>query len=432
MSVHFLREAVLGEVHARPFVPLTPPRRVLHFAFLTDYEAAAADRQRLLTLCTSAGASAPLPDARHHRLPLPPNLGPGALRWEQHSEFTTYTLDFPDESGELFPSFPAWARFEAIVPPPGPLLVAVDLQIIPEQPLLDLNRLFDPASLAVSVMDRGAALVATDFRADGQLQAGGGVVRMLVQDRGLTPPRAGALVQRLLEVETYRLFALLGLPESQRIAPAVRRIESDLTRIARSMTESRDLVSDNALLDELTLLAAELEAEANAASYRFSASRAYDGIIQQRLTALGDLSAGEYPTIGAFLARRLAPAMRTCTMLEDRLETLATKLSRSAHLLRTRVDVAIEQQNRSLLEAMNLRARQQFRLQQTVEGLSIAAIAYYVVSLAAYLFKGLKEAGVPLDPNIGTALSVPPIVIGVALIVRRIRRHHRKEEEGAV
>ncbi|MCK6441097.1 DUF3422 family protein [Elstera cyanobacteriorum] len=429
MSVHFLRELVLGEVHARPFTPLTTPRRVLHFAFFTDLAAARADRDKLLALCATAGAAAPLPDAKHHRLTLPPTLGGGSLRWEQHSEFTTYTLDFPDESGAIFPPCPAWARFEAILPPPGPLLVAVDLQIVPAQAGLDLTKVFDPASLAVSAFDFGAALVATDFRADGQLQAGGGTVRLLVQDQGLTPQRAGALVQRLLEVETYRLFALLGLPEAHRLGPIVRRIEADLTRIARAMAEARDLVSDNALLDELTLLAAELEAEANAASYRFSASRAYDGIIQQRLAALGDRSVGEYPTIGAFLARRLAPAMRTCTMLEERLETLAGKLSRAAHLLRTRVDVAIEQQNRSLLEAMNLRARQQFRLQQTVEGLSIAAIAYYVVSLAAYVFKGLKEAGLPLDPTIGTALAVPPIVAAVALTVRRIRRHHGKETE---
>lgn len=429
MPVHFLRDSVLGEVHARPFGALTPPRRVLHFACFTDQAAARADREKLLALCATAGAAGPLPDAKHHRLALPPPLGGGALRWEQHSEFTTYTLDFADDSGEIFSPCPAWARFQAILPPPGPLLVAVDLQIVPAQPDFDLTRIFDPASLTISAVDQGMALVATDFRADGQLQAGGGVVRLLVQDRGLTPPRAGALVQRLLEVETYRLFALLGLPEAHRIGPIVRRIESDLTRIARAMTEARDLVSDNALLDELTLLAAELEAEANSASYRFSASRAYDGIIQQRLAALGDSPAGDYPTLGAFLARRLAPAMRTCTMLEDRLETLAGKLARSAHLLRTRVDVAIEQQNRSLLEAMNLRARQQFRLQQTVEGLSIAAIAYYVVSLTAYVFKGLKEAGVPLDPTLGTALSVPPIVAAVALTVRRIRRHHGKESE---
>ncbi len=35
----------------------------------------------------------------------------------------------------------------------------------------------------------------------------------------------------------------------------------------------------------------------------------------------------------------------------------------------------------------------QLRLQQTVEGLSVAAISYYVVGLAGYVFKGAKDVG---------------------------------------
>ena len=104
-----------------------------------------------------------------------------------------------------------------------------------------------------------------------------------------------------------------------------------------------------------------------------------------------------WPTISAFLARRMAPAMRTCQMLQERQADLATKLARAANLLRTRVDVALEQQNRDLLAAMNDRTRLQLRLQQTVEGLSVAAIAYYVVSLFGYLAKGAKDAGLLRD-----------------------------------
>ena len=100
-----------------------------------------------------------------------------------------------------------------------------------------------------------------------------------------------------------------------------------------------------------------------------------------------------WPTFQDFLARRMAPAMRTCAMLEERQAKLSEKLSRAANLLRTRVDVEIERQNRDLLSAMNDRARMQLRLQETVEGLSVAAISYYVVGLAAYVFKGAKDAG---------------------------------------
>jgi uncharacterized membrane-anchored protein len=123
--------------------------------------------------------------------------------------------------------------------------------------------------------------------------------------------------------------------------------------------------------------------------------------------------------------------MRTCNMMEERLTGLSARLARAAQLLRTRVDVEIERQNRDLLGAMNTRSGQQLRLQQTVEGLSIAAISYYVVSLAGYLFKGLKDAGLGPDPAMAQAVSVPFVLIMVGLMVRRIRRRHVETETPA-
>jgi uncharacterized membrane-anchored protein len=71
---------------------------------------------------------------------------------------------------------------------------------------------------------------------------------------------------------------------------------------------------------------------------------------------------------------------------------------------------------------MNDRTRLQLRLQQTVEGLSVAAISYYVIGLASYVFKGARDVGLlPLDPGLATAAAVPLVVLGVAMIVRRIR-----------
>ena len=35
-------------------------------------------------------------------------------------------------------------------------------------------------------------------------------------------------MQRLLETETYRTLAMLGLPEAQRLQPEIRRIETEL------------------------------------------------------------------------------------------------------------------------------------------------------------------------------------------------------------
>ncbi len=414
---HPERGAILAEVHARPFAPLETPRRLLHFAFMTDSRQAAADRVALSRFCAERGVPGPLDDAKHHRV----RFGETSLRWEQHSEFTTYSWELPGtEATPFLPPTGTLPHGMRGLPQPGPHLVAADLHLMPVAAEPDLGALFDPASLAASLVDNGGAIAATDFRAGAD-----GFVRILVLDRELTPARAGALAQRLLEIETYRTLALLGMPESQRIGPSVRSAEETLVRIAGTMTQTDGLAADHALLDEMTALASRLEAEAASSNYRFGASRAYDNIVQQRLVAIGEQGHGGWPTISAFLARRMAPAMRTCQMLQERQADLATKLARAANLLRTRVDVALEQQNRDLLAAMNERTRLQLRLQQTVEGLSVAAIAYYIVSLFGYLAKGVKDSGwLKIEPSLATALFVPVALLGVWAAVRRIRRGH--------
>jgi uncharacterized membrane-anchored protein len=117
--------------------------------------------------------------------------------------------------------------------------------------------------------------------------------------------------------------------------------------------------------------------------------------------------------------------MRTCITTEERQANLSRKLSRTANLLRTRVDVEVEQQNRNLLKSMDERTRLQLRLQATVEGLSVAAISYYVVGLFGYLVKAAYDAGMlRIEPSYVTAASVPLVVLGIWWVVRRIRRKH--------
>jgi uncharacterized membrane-anchored protein len=127
-------------------------------------------------------------------------------------------------------------------------------------------------------------------------------------------------------------------------------------------------------------------------------------------------------TFGEFTERRLAPAMNTCQAVATRQEMLSQRVARATQLLSTRVDITRERQNQALLASMERRARQQVRLQQAVEGFSVAAITYYVVGLVAYLAKGLVTSGVSLREEIVTSVAIPIVAIGVALGARRFRR----------
>jgi uncharacterized membrane-anchored protein len=427
LEPHRLRAVILGEVHARPFRAVATPARILHFAFDTVGEQAQNDRKALTELCVRRGVTPPRPSDKHFHV----TFGGTGLRWEQHSEFTTYTLELPAETdaGPFYPPAASLATPMTLVPQPGPLLVAIDLHLMADRPdRLAVERHFNRPSLAVAENSDGTAVYATDFHTDPD-----GFVRILVLDRELGPERAGALVQRLLELETYRTLALLGLPKAQELAPSINRIERRLADLTNELQKATSLADNNRLLDELTALAAELEAGAAGSLFRFGASRAYDDIVQTRLRIIGERKVGGLPTWSSCLARRMAPAIRTCIATEERQANLSRKLARAAQLLRTRVDVEVEQQNRDLLRSMNARTRMQLRLQATVEGLSVAAISYYVVGLFGYLVKGLHDAGWPVEPTFATAIFVPVAVLAIWWTVRRIRhRHVGKEHEHEV
>lgn len=419
---HPARAAVLSELHARPFAGMATPRRVLHFAYVTDAGQAAGAVAALAEFCARHSLPAPAEGARHHRVAVQGAI----LRFERHSEFCTHTWEFDAAAGADGPPFrPSprdFARLIGQLPAPGPVMVMIDLHMVraagAEEPL---ETVFGVPNLAASEVDEGAAVLATDFRATPE-----GYVRMLIIDRALTPAKGGALVQRALEIETYRTFALLGLPEAQALAPSLRKIELQLPWLMQQMQATEGFEANKKLLTRLTELAAELEGGAAASLFRFGATRAYDELVRLRLEAIGEKSLPGQTTLSGFLSRRMAPAIRTCATTEERQANLSRKLARAAQLLRTRVDIDLESQNSELLNAMNERAKVQLRLQQTVEGLSVAAVSYYVLGLLGYVFKAWKDVGRGPDPSLAAALALPLVVGAVWWAVRRIRRGHRE------
>lgn len=419
---HPLRARILGELHARPTRPLETPARILHFAFLTDSARADADRAALAKACVERGLTGPDAQTRQFRI----ELQGATLVWERHGEFITHSWEFAGLDGDIpfAPSPTALMQKVQMLPQPGPLLVAADLHMLHgDREPSSLGAVFGPLQMAVCEANAGRALIATDFAPDTF-----GFVRIFIANRSMPPMAAGRLAQRVLEIETYRTLALMGLPEAQRLAPSIRRIEEELPRLLDAMTKASGVEANRKLLDELTSLAAELEVGATASLFRFGATRAYDDLVRTRLEAINETPLPDYPSWDGFLTRRLHPAIRTCVNTEARQADLSRKLARAAQLLRTRVDTEVEAQNGDLLRQMGERVQLQLRLQQTVEGLSIAAITYYIASVAHHVFEGAHQAGLHgIDPAVDTAILIPFIVAFVGWTVWRIRRKHSAE-----
>lgn len=424
-EMHPLRGRVLAEVHARPlFAAMQGPRRILHFAFMADHVTAAKARAALAAFCRERACPEPAADAKYHRI----ELSPALLRWEHHGEFLTYTWKFPQEiprkgndkveNTAFWPNVDELAAVMRLLPQPGPLIVAVDLHILPEAQVgQSWRHVFKRNQVAASEVSGGGALVATNFNPDAF-----GFVRMLVVDRSLAEAEVGALAQRVLEIETYRTLALLGLPQAQDLSPSIRRIEVELPALMQQIREGEGYDASRSLLDKLTALAAELEAGAAQSLFRFGATKAYYQLLNQRLAELREQPLSDLPTISAFLTRRLTPAISTCAATEARQDNLSRKLARAAQLLRTRVEIELESQNKDLLSKLNERSQLQLQLQTAVKGISIAAMTYYTSALLHIIFEGLHQKLNIIDPMLSTAVSVPFILAFVLWMVRQRRK----------
>ncbi|WJH40674.1 DUF3422 family protein [Aliirhizobium terrae] len=408
-----VRARALGEIHSRPYTLVALPRVIFQVAFLTE-DNFAADQASLAELSLGQGVPAPAPDTSHHTM----TWGSGTLRWERHTEFSTYFWDTaaPATFGAEVPVNPFGARFGA----PGPFISGVRIEIRPaSEDVSSVIENFDPTSLCQSMVADGNATVITDFRQDGD-----GLTKFLILDHGMTDAARGMLAQRILDIETYRTLAMMGLPLAQTLSPEIRRIEERFTAITQRMKQHARSEADG-MLAEITALAAELEANAALSLYRFGASRAYNNIVLERVAMLAEKALPGNETLGAFLNRRLAPAMRTCQSVEERQVNLSRKLTRATALLRSWIDVDLQKFNTEILASMDKRAHLQLRLQQTVEGLSVAAISYYVIGLVGYLAKFAHNVGVEIAPETLTGASVPVVVLAIWWTVRRIRNKHK-------
>ncbi len=425
---HPLRQTLTNEVHARPPESLNAPVRATMLAMLSGEGAAEAERLHLEALCDWAGVVHPPQGATHHSA----SFGSFHLKWERHTEFSTWTVFRPSAmaagamaAGVLADPFvdPALAALprDWLAGLPGDLLVGIHVAVLdadmPEPSANMMAAMFGSESYVGSRIAGRSATAWTDFRIHGD-----GFSRMLVADHSMTPRQTGRVVQRLLEIETYRVLALLALPMARGVLPRLGPIEAGLSEVTNRIAGLRGLEDERDLLDRLTMLAAQTEQIAAETAFRFGAARAYYELVERRIEELREIRIEGLQTVQEFMDRRLTPAIRTCEAVEQRIESLSQRVARASTLLRTRVEIAVEGQNAELLQSMDRRAQLQLRLQETVEGLSVVAISYYLVGIVGYAAKGLKGFGLKVDPDMLVGLMIPIVIAFVWSGVRRIRK----------
>ncbi len=422
---HPLRFELSNELHARPFPELKAPCRAAFLAIKKPEKAVerdrSLDRKHLIELLDRYGAPHPAPNAGHYS----GQVGRGFLKWEMHTEFVTYTIFADDVAAVPFDSavFSIFPK-DWLADAPGAVLTSALVRVEEYKDQAELDHILDtkipnwfvPESLAASRVIDDEAIVAGDFRIDEA-----GHVRFAV----LTKPeiglrRLGRIVQRLLEIETYKTSSMLTLPIARSVSRRVGELDQDLTELVQRMASGTG--DEIGTLDRLLKMAADIELLSSSTAFRFGAAGAYEAIVHRRIGVLREERLMGRQLFSEFMTRRYDPAMRTCRSAQGRLNDLSARAERAANLLRTRVDVASAEQNHKVLQQMDRRAALQLRLQGTVEGLSVVAISYYAVSLTGYLLTPLAD-GFGVDKTGVLALATIPVIALVFLISRRIRKH---------
>lgn len=423
MKQHPVRAILNEELHTRPFHDFEGTGRFIRYIFLPQ----SGDDALFSSInewLVSHGRSVITSDEKFRR----EAFDDFALRAERHSEFVTLsfiTKDSGKKAGLPAKAFDLSANshlpFSLIDKIGQPVFHAIWLEIggkAPKSMTPDAAMaMLDSRTSASSLISDGAGQVHFGFDCDEN-----GFSRAVLFNNHLSAERTGRVLLRMVELETYRMLTLLGLPVVRAHSAELSQIEADLEQLTTAIS---NLIGEGSqhlgsLLPQLSRLAAQVEKLSAETSFRLSATNAYQDVFYARMQRLNLSRLDGHQGLYGFLDRRMMPALQTCKAFVTRLEGLSRRVERTGSLLRTHTEYSIQKQNTDLLSSMDRRAQAQLRLQQTVEGLSVIAGTYYGVGLVGVVAKLLPETmTASLSVDVIKAVSLPFVAIGIALILRR-------------
>jgi uncharacterized membrane-anchored protein len=406
------RLALADEVHARPPEAVLTPAWVTFVALTVSPGDRGSELAHISDLCRRFGAVEPTAHAVHFVV----DLDRVRLRWERHGEFSSLTFFSGHQSTSDAPESPLLVLPEHWLPQfPGETVFAAHAAIEPlgdgeEEPEPDLlSAHFSGHVVVGSGVGGGAGLAFSDFKVSDD-----GFSRFLIFNRRFTQRQTGRMLQRLFEIETYRIMALLALPIARAQSARLTRIEASLSRLTNDITGHS--FTEEALLQQLTTLATEVEAELAASQFRFGACKAYSELVRRRIAELREQRIAGVQTIEEFMDRRFSPAVATCASTSQRLREISERVSHASSLLSTRVGIASEKQNQLLLASMERRAGLQLRLQQIVEIVSLVPVTYYMTGIVGYLARALSSMGYSINAEIAEGVGLP-IIAGAGIFL---------------
>jgi uncharacterized membrane-anchored protein len=425
-------EAAMRATHSRPALPVKAPAEINHAIVLAGEADQGNDRRRFVDAVEAIGWEV-VQESTGEVLAVKDR---STMKWERHTEFISLTAVAGEKLGNTETSQAFESTLEELAEDYQPeedrdvgILSRTRVLVGKSSDNLAISRADTPVQRVLVVGDN--IQVETTLLHDSAKMVEYRATLINEDAAPMSPRRVGRFVQRLIEIESYRLLAYLAVPMMQRIGPRVSALEARVNEIAQRAALDPKPDEEAAILTELTNLSAELQSIGSACEFRFAASLAYSAIVDERLDSLREQRIEGSQRISTAIKRRLDPAMRSCNALLRRQQKIAERIGYVTELLRTRVDLALQDQNAAVLRSIDQRARAQLRLQQAVEGLSVAAITYYTLGIIYYLVKGIPFNWGGLSKDAVQALFVVPVGMLVYFGLRRVRARNEAADREA-
>ena len=364
MIQHALRAMVEGEIHARPIVPIPRGGCAQRLVLLE------ADGEKVTEAVATLGDRI---DARAFmaRRRAMVTGSSWLIVVERHNEFITVTLIGAREADQeqLVQSIGGLTSLPVVA-------ACVVRTYVPPGVAPELIAALDPLSACYSRLENDCGELAGDYRVGAD-----GFVRYELATSIMTETALGSVVRRVLEIDTYCALVLAGLPLARELLPQLQSNDQHLADLMLEVSPVSETGSELGSLQRLGQLQVRLASLVEQSRFRFGASNAYGDILKTRLLHLHESAIVNYRTHSRYLLHRVDPAIATMTATERRLRTASEQVRTAAAVLDTGLAQQIQRQNLGILSSILRTSSLQYRLQRTVEGLSVVAITYYAVAL---------------------------------------------------
>ena len=277
------------ELHARPYIKLNNNLRTFHFAYLITNNDEKKSWAYLDKFLGQIDFQKLPKEASKYWVAVGKDL---IIRYECHTEFISLTLIYPNKididdinKAKLFDeNFLRLLPVEFLKNFPGKHLLSSWIEMVPSNynyKPIDIERFFYHDNFAGSNVAENGANVFMSFKSDRTNFLGSGFRRVIIQNKNLRTRRTGRLLQRIVELETYQVLSLLGLPQVRTETKNLSNLEKQITEITKSVSKTaKNNLDKKAIrypdyqkdLNELSYVVAKIEEIDSSTNYRLSAT----------------------------------------------------------------------------------------------------------------------------------------------------------------